>query len=541
MSATDTAEPKVVHSASAGFGPRDWAVLAALGALVAGLCLHHLDARSIWLDEAVGMRIARTPQWGALVSDGGNMAAYYLFLKGWLALGTSEWVARFPSVVFSALGCVLLYLLARRLHGPRVAIVAALLLAVNSSVVRYGQEARSYALELLIVTASWWALSAALERRRMRWFLLWGLLSAAAVATHLFAFFVVPAQLASLALLPAKRLPWKGLVAGFGLAAVCAAPFLLIAARAGTTHISWIPEMSMESFRQILRFLGGDNFEPSPNIVPSLITVVVLATLTLGLAAGSWVAVRVGLRLGRSHQTWSYGMPVMWLVVPLVTVTIVSAVFQPLMVPRYFIALVPASTLLLAIAVSELQGRASAVALGLLVVLGIQGVARSYDMGEWGWRRAAAYLSEVARAGESVVVVPAHQRMPLDFYAEANPTFPALDFISPMKSSWRPPKPTVFGVSEAFYLPTSSPGAALLASQRSRFWLVFTDFIRWDGSGRVVEARAGSRTFFQHLPPQFVIRSGRGFGRVGVLLLESDLEAEDQQEAAPRGSGGGER
>lgn len=499
---------------------RDWAVLIGLAALATALCLYHLDARSIWLDEAVAVRIARTRQLGALISDGGNMAAYYLFLKGWLGLGHSEWMARLPSVLFSAVGCGLFYVLVRRLFDFRVAVVATLLLVVNSSFIRYGQEARSYALDLMIVAASWLALSVALERRKVWWFLLWGLLTAFAVAIHLFSVFLVPAQLASLLLLPIRKLPWKELLAGLGVAVVGAVPFLATAARTGSVHIGWIPPMSLGSFRQVLLFLGGNNFEPTPDWMPRLISIVVLAVCTLGWSAGLWVAVRTVRKEGRSRQAWSHGVAAMWLFVPLAGATAVSAAVQPLMVPRYFIALVPASCLLLAIAISRLRGQVLvSLALSFLVVLSVSGVARSYGTGDWGWRQAVRYLQQVARPGDRVVVVPTHQRLPFDYYMERGQSLP-LDYISPRQRAWRPAPSSLFGVSEAFYSPSPPQKAARLASEHSWFWLVVTDFTRWDSSGRVVEAWARSGIFFRQLGPQFVVRSGRGFERVGVLLME---------------------
>jgi hypothetical protein len=214
----------------------------------------------------------------------------------------------------------------------------------------------------------------------------------------------------------------------------------------------------------------------------------------------------------------------LWLVVPLAATTAVSAAAQPLLVPRYFIGLLPAGSLLLALALSSLRKSAlRTMALGALVALGISGVARSYGAGEWewGWRPAVKYLQQVARAGDDVVIVPAHQRLPFDYYMERTPGA-ALDYISPRRRAWQPAERSVFGVSEAFYQPSPPREAARLAAERSRFWLVVTDFTRWE-SGRVVEAWGRARIFFQHLGPRFQVRSGRAFGpsgRVGVLLME---------------------
>ncbi|MDQ4148498.1 MAG: glycosyltransferase family 39 protein [Actinomycetota bacterium] len=498
---------------------RDLIALLLLAGLAAAFCLYRLGARSIWLDEAVALRIA-AERFAALVSDGGNMAAYYLFLKGWLQLGQSEWIARLPSAIFSAAAVAFLYLLALRLFSGRAAFIAALLLALNSSVVRYGQEARGYALELMLVTSAWLVLSVALGRRRMRWFLLWGLLSALAVATHVLAIFVLAAQLASLLLLPPRNLERRGILAGVGVALAGAAPILVVAARAGTTQIDWIPPASLQAFRQVLLFLAGYNFEPSPHLVLRLLNFVVLAACVAGWTAGGWIWWRTLRRTGRSPEVWAHGLPVAWLFVPLLAATVVSVAFHSLLAPRYFIALVPASCLLVAVAVSRLPRALAPAAVALLVAFGVAGVVRSYGTGNWGWREAATHLLSSARPGDGVVVLPAYQRLPLDYYVEHTRNQFSFDYLSPKQQAWMPPKGSTFRVVEAFYAPSSPAQAAAAAGKTARFWLVSSDFTRWDGSGQVVESWADAGAFFRALGPEFRVRSGSAFDRVGVLLLE---------------------
>jgi len=499
----------------------EWAIAAGLLALAAALCLYRLGARSIWLDEAAALRIAQVPHFKALLSDGGNMAAYYLFLKGWLVFGHTGWIARLPSVIFSVVAAGLFFLLARRLFGLRVAATATLLLAINSSYVRYAQESRSYALELMLVVAAWLVLALGLESRKLRWFLLWGLLDALAVATHLFAVFFLPAQLASLLLLPKGSVPMKRILSGLGVLLAGAAPILFIAVRNGGAHIGWIPPLSIATFRQAILFLGGANFEPTSHKALYLISLVVLVAGAAGLAMGGWGAVR-SLRIhGRSLRAWCWGMPVFWLIVPLAGATAVSVV-RPLMVPRYFLALLPAGSLLMAIALCRLRRPAYVCAASvLLAALGLSGVARSYGAGEWGWRQATKHLAAEASPGDDVVVLPSYQRLPFDYSLRSGRGSPDLNYISPSQAPWRIPDPTVFGFVEAFYRPSSPAEAANRAAGRSRFWLITTDFTRWDASGRVVEARADSGAFFRRLGPGFKVASGHGYGRVAVLLIKA--------------------
>ncbi len=500
---------------------RDWVALGVSVTLAIGLCLYRLGGRSIWHDEAVSLRIAETPGWDVAMSDGGNMALYYLFMRAWVRLGTSLEVLRLPSVLFSAAGVALLYLLARRLFDARIAGMSALLLAVNSSFVYYGQEARSYALVLMLTVGAWMALAVGLERRTVGWFLLWGALNALAVGAHLFSILLVAAQISSLPLLPRRSLPWRALLAGVALTAAGAAPFVLAAAQRRSVQIGWIPRTSIAGLRQVLWFLGGNNFEPAADWLTTYAGVVVLIVCLVGWPTGIWLAVRSFRVHGPSPQAWSYGMAVLWLVVPLVGATVASATVQPLLVPRFFIAAVPASSLLLALAVAQIQPRPVAlVTLVLLIALGASGVVRSYGTGNWGWNEAADHLIQAARPGDAVVILPSYQRLSLDYHLRRRPASRSLEVLSPRDAGWRPPGPTVYGVAEAFLLPAPPQRAAREAGLRDRFWVVTSDYTRWDSSGRVEEAWGQASEFFEALDSSFRIGSGDGFGRVGVLLVE---------------------
>ncbi|HEX2149808.1 MAG TPA: glycosyltransferase family 39 protein [Actinomycetota bacterium] len=487
--------------------------------LAAALCLYRLTARSMWIDEAVTFRIARTPPLDVVLSDGGNMAAYYLFLRGWMHLGDSLAVLRLPSVMFAVAGVVFFYLLVRRWFDVRVASVASLLLAAHSSFIYYGQEARSYSMELMLVVASWLVLSVALERRTVRWFLLWGLVNALAVSAQLFAVLLVAAQLASL-LFVAKKLPWRAVASGLVTTAVAAAPVLLTAAERGNVQISWVPPPSIDGFRHVLLFLGGANFEPSPDRRLQFVAALVIVVCLVGWTAGAWTAVRK--RREDSSGNWVGASAVLWLIVPLASAVVVSLTYQPLLVPRFFIALVPAHCLLLAVAVVALPSQTHRrFVLAALVVLGFSGVVRSYGEGHWELDRVAAHLVEVARPGERVVVLPFLQKLPFEYHLERTPGGDELKYLGPISQDWEPPKRSVWGVFEAFLVPSSPEKVGRLASRRERFWLVTAEYIRWDESGGVRKAEYETGGFIGALGPGFRVTSSRDFGRVVVLRIDA--------------------
>src|ERR1019366_5989820 len=72
----------------------------------------------------------------------------------WVQCGHSEFYIRSLSAVIAVATIPAIYWLARLLYDGRVALVAAALLACKAYSVRYAQEARSYALLLLLATLS---------------------------------------------------------------------------------------------------------------------------------------------------------------------------------------------------------------------------------------------------------------------------------------------------------------------------------------------------------------------------------------------------
>ena len=113
--------------------------------------------QSLWRDEATSVWFARLPPstlLGGLCDP--HPAGYYLFLKGWLAGGESEFWLRLPSLLAAVLAVALTYRVGREAAGRRCAWLAALLLAVHPLQIWYAGEARMYALaQALGVLAVW--------------------------------------------------------------------------------------------------------------------------------------------------------------------------------------------------------------------------------------------------------------------------------------------------------------------------------------------------------------------------------------------------
>src|SRR5437879_8025753 len=135
------------------------AVLTLLASLAAGTVLRFLFLvrKPFWFDEAFSMEVARLDWWNFLHLlwwREANMSLYYVLLRGWLHLGQGEFFIRSLSVVAAVATLPALYWLGRLLFDRRVGLIAVALLSFNAYHIRYAQEARSYAVFILLGTLS---------------------------------------------------------------------------------------------------------------------------------------------------------------------------------------------------------------------------------------------------------------------------------------------------------------------------------------------------------------------------------------------------
>src|SRR5262249_26240684 len=150
------------------------ALLAVIMLLGAWVRLHHLGARSLWIDEAASVYFADMrwkPFLRLLWGYQGNMTLYYFVLRAWTYLGNSEFVVRSLSAVFGILTIGAVYALGKRLFDRPTGVIAAALLSVHSFHIAFSQEARAYSLLTFLLVATTYVLVIAMEseKRQLPW------------------------------------------------------------------------------------------------------------------------------------------------------------------------------------------------------------------------------------------------------------------------------------------------------------------------------------------------------------------------------------
>ena len=125
-------------------------------AVVAGILrFYRIDEKSIWLDEAFSLWIARHSLWEGwrwLIEVDQHPPFYYSLLHSWIWMfGPLEGAVRTLSALASTLTVPVFYAGCRRLLDRQTASIAVGILAVSPFHVQFGQETRMYALLTLEV------------------------------------------------------------------------------------------------------------------------------------------------------------------------------------------------------------------------------------------------------------------------------------------------------------------------------------------------------------------------------------------------------
>ncbi len=336
-----------------------WSPLA-LTLLALWVRLHNLTYHSLWFDEVMSVHWARS-ELSRILEVSMNLVEdrlpplYYLLLHGWrLLLGDGEVSVRLPSVLLGVLLVPVVYRLGADLFGRRVAVLAAALTALNPFLVWYSQEARMYALAVLLVSLGTWFFARAAiasSRQRVAWhyWLGYGLCAIAGLYTHLYTGLVLPAHALYLVLTWRRsRRAWVPFVVTMLVVGGIFAPLALAALRVSGEAGAGQPLASMGD--RLWRLLSAFTVwkAPVPLALRVGINVVTVMLALAGLVLGARPCGKGGVRPGGLPRPML--LVALLLVVPLVMATLLLLRNQlAFFGERYFIVIVP--WLLMAVAV----------------------------------------------------------------------------------------------------------------------------------------------------------------------------------------------
>ncbi len=255
--------------------------------------------QSFWLDEAASLMAARVPltDFVNYLSHDFHPPLYYLLLHFWLKFGLyQESFLRLLSVIFGVLTVYVLYhWLLEALDNKKIALVAALLLAVNPFHIYYSQELRPYVLNAFLSLLSWLFLFRFLKAQKKLSLVLFILVSALNYYTFYGAFFNLLGQLVFVIIYYRRHL-LSVLTASFAslLLFLPWLPTLMLQLRSGSSMETILPGWSvtsgLSSFKSLalipLKFATGRinlNGQPTYQIVAALVCLYLFLFILLSL------------------------------------------------------------------------------------------------------------------------------------------------------------------------------------------------------------------------------------------------------------------
>ena len=384
------------------------------GITLAGALLRFLtlDVQSYWLDEVATVNILRHG-FGDMVSavSAGESTPPLYYILAWVwskVFGTGEVGLRSLSALFGTATIPLAFVLGREVAGRTAGLVAAALCAFNPLLIWYSQEARSYALLVLLSGLTLVAFLRLLDEpspERNGW---WAVAACAALATHYFAGFLVGAEALWLFYRPASR---RLLDASVTLIACAAALLLPLALHQRSTGAArFISESSIaRRLVQVPKQFAVGYQGP----LETLLTVVAL----LLVAYGAFLLLRA--RIERPLVFAGIGI-----------VAIAAPLALALIGPDYLISrnvipsLLPLAAAVAAGFASSRAGIAAAVALcaiGLVQVIAVD-LNERYQRDDW--RAAADYIGRTDQP-RAVIVTPASGGVPMLHYLQGGRKTPA--------------------------------------------------------------------------------------------------------------------
>lgn len=376
--------------------------------LAAAIALLIVGGHSIATDESFSWGVAAQPTlidyWDGLRFVSGNMAGYFMVLRGWLAFGDGLVWLRLPGIAFFVFTVVAVMRVAERWCNRQVAVWAGILAATSVPLLYFAVEIRSYALVALASTLMWSALERSLATDAPRWWLSLGFWAGVAISAHLIMVFVTP--ILGLIVWARSGAGFFGSVLRCGPIAAFSLPTGVLLFLGDSADVDWILPLDIRSVVVAGRLLLGDHAQiTAEGTGPALM--VLFFFIYLAAAIGT---LRSSNRQIEDLYLWAWflGLPAILVVVSLV---------EPLLLHRYLIGSLPAGLIIAARFLHSLDKvrLGTAIVVLLAVLGGVRSVALRPHSADLNGELAAA-IEDRAQEGDALVVPTAWHRTGLEYY-----------------------------------------------------------------------------------------------------------------------------
>ncbi|HEX8269273.1 MAG TPA: glycosyltransferase family 39 protein [Flavobacterium sp.] len=326
------------------------------------LRLFKLDFQSVWLDEVHTLSEANpnfsfSEMYDALLIAEPHPPLYFIILKSMFSVfGYTSYVLRIFSVIVGMGGIFAIYALGKEIYSRNVGLFAAAILSVSVFHIYYSQEGRMYALLLLTTMLSFYALIRFVKLGTMKWAVWHGILAGLMINSHFFGLLTLFTEYILLLfffILQSKNARKNMLTQGF-VSFIITALFFLPAIKLFIKSLqmkeTWIPMPTADAYYIIFKEFFG-NFEM---LITTAVCLLLLYFVKLTKEKDALISYE-GVILNRTILSFVVLVP--WIILSLLIALIKSHVSLPVLISRYFIGILPAIFILLAIALDHFSNR----------------------------------------------------------------------------------------------------------------------------------------------------------------------------------------
>jgi len=401
--------------------------------LALALRLFRLGTNSLWFDEAFSWIVARQPAWAILTQRIAPILPplYHFLLHFWIRLGENAFALRSFSALCGLLAIPVMYTLGRELFTPAIGLAVALLTAVLPFQVYFAQEARPYALVVLLSALTLWAFVRSWRGTAYGPWVGFGLLTALSLYAHYFTVFSLVA-FHGFALLawPRDRRCWRGLLLSDLVAMVLVGPHLP-SAWAQTYQVATHFWLSPPSPLQPLKTLDYLLFSHTTPLF--LVPVALFFALSI-FAIVTWEATRAC-----DKTRWWLLLLLALVLTPILVALLLSWIIGPVYLDRSFSLVTPAYVLLLGWGLAQPARRSPLPLLygGLAVVVAIS-LGNHYfkpDPAKPPFRKVGVVLRDDWQEGDVLLHLHDSSYLPILYYASELESY----LLNNDPDAWLPP------------------------------------------------------------------------------------------------------
>lgn len=331
-------------------------ILIAVLIFAAILRIYHLDFQSVWLDEIHTINESNpkytiSELYTSLLLTEPHPPLYFILIHfSFLIFGYTPFVLKFFSFIMGIGGLISTYYLGKELINKKVGLISVLFLAINYFHIYYSQEGRMYSMLYLTTTLSFYFLIKFIKKPSLKSALIHAFFAAIMIYTHFFALFALFSQyliLLYFIIKPFKVESKKMLIYSFIsgiITLILYIPSLNLFIETSNRKTMWISTPTIDVYTQMFKeFFGNSEI--------TLFIILVIIFFLLSKIFNLNTKKSEPINPTNNQLTFTFFILITWLIITLIIPLISSYVNLPMIVNRYFINILPAIVIFIAIGV----------------------------------------------------------------------------------------------------------------------------------------------------------------------------------------------